>query len=64
MNRGRDWSDPSDPEPDAIGPVRYFDDRVPLDRFWLFLLRYVPKPLRTRQPFGRYFHQQIGRAHV
>lgn len=46
-----------DPEPESIGPVRYFDDRRHMDRVWLALLRFVPKPLRTRQPFGRYFHQ-------
>jgi hypothetical protein len=46
-----------DPEPRSIGPVRYFDPDFWLDRVWLALLRFVPKPLRTRQPFGRYFHQ-------
>lgn len=47
-----------DPEPRGIGPVRYFDpEQRPLDALWLFLLRFIPKPLRTRQPFGRYFHQ-------
>lgn len=50
--------DPNDPGPLPRGPVRYFDpDTRPLDRVWLRLLGFVPKPLRRYWPFDGFYTQ-------